>query len=700
MPGERDTSMPNVATIAPQHRSIEVPDELQALPGWLVWRYEQHPGEPKPRKVPYYVDGGRRYGVQGSPQDRGKLTTFAMARDEAMKRGFDGIGLALMPDWGVTALDFDKCVGPNGVMPHEIVEIIGDTYSEYSPSGEGVRAFVRGDLGNHKSHAEGDRYGFETFNTNGFVTITGRHTPYCEIMGLENTIAPASDHVIELAGRRFVRSSSAVAGDPDDFMIGHEPKLNLTVDRMQELLGALDADMGRDDWIRVGMALHHECEGDDTGLELWDEWSAEGSTYPGTEGLRGQWESFDRRVGNGHRQVTMATVLKMVKQAGGSTTVNPPKAASAQEVSAKVDALVANLVPSEGVYSPVGYTGRFPVLSADEMSEQKTAKWLIKGVVPAADIVTIFGASGSGKSFVVLEMAACIALGVPWRGHKAEKGRVVIIAAEGSGSYGKRIKALAQYLGISPKDLDIGVIVVPPNLMEEGDVTDLAASIKAVGGVSLIIIDTFAQVTPGANENGAEDMGLALSNVRVLRTTTGATVELVHHAGKDAHRGSRGWSGIRAAVDAELEVTRDEDSGARQIRISKQKDGEDGLKWGFKLETILLGLDDDGDEITSCVAVEADLAKGGAEDMPRKGVKKLGRVATHILETIETQIDPFVADMAINDFIQLCADGMPAPEIGKRDIRRQDVQRSLKSLTTGADAPILIEHGRIIFMTG
>lgn len=94
------------------------------------------------------------------------------------------------------------------------------------------------------------------------------------------------------------------------------------------------------------------------------------------------------------------------------------------------------------------------------------------------------------------------------------------------------------------------------------------------------------------------------------------------------------------------------------------------------------------------------MAQGGAEDLPRKGVKKLGRVATHILETIETQIDPFVPDMAINDFIQLCADGMPAPEPGKRDIRRQDVQRSLKSLTTGADAPILIEHGRIIFMTG
>jgi RecA-family ATPase len=85
------------------------------------------------------------------------------------------------------------------------------------------------------------------------------------------------------------------------------------------------------------------------------------------------------------------------------------------------------------------------------MSSQKTADWLIKGVLPAADIVTIFGASGSGKSFIVLEMAACIALGTPWRGRRVKKGRVVVIAAEGSGSYGKRIKALAQHMGVSER---------------------------------------------------------------------------------------------------------------------------------------------------------------------------------------------------------------------------------------------------------
>ena len=701
MQDERDTSMPKVATIAPQHRSIEVPEELQALPGWLVWRYEQYPGEPKPRKVPYYVDGGRRYGVQGSPQDRGKLTTFAMARDEAMKRNFDGIGLALMPDWGVTALDFDKCVGPNGALPHEIVEIIGDTYSEYSPSGEGVRAFVRGDLGNHKSHAEGGRYGFETFNTNGFVTITGRHTPYCEIMGLENTIAPASQQVIDLAARRFVRTASVGTDDPADFMIGHEPKLGLTIDRMQELLGALDADMGREDWIKVGMALHHECEGDDTGFELWDDWSSEGATYPGTEGLRMQWDSFDRRVGSGQRQITMATVIKMVKRAGGSASVNPTQAVSVNELKHVVEMATETAAanPTTGMRTPVDFDGKFHVVSAGDLARRKPGDWLIKGVLPQAEIAVLFGASGSGKSFVGIDLLAAIARGQAWRGRKSKKGRALVIAAEGGGAFGKRIEAYARHHEMNADDLEMGIIVAPPNFMLKEDITELVKAVTAAGGASVIMVDTYAQVTPGANENAGEDMGLALANARALAEATGALVILVHHSGKDAHRGSRGWSGIKAAADVEIEVLRHE-NGSREIRITKMKDGDDGLAWGFKLEIVEVGIDDDGEVITSCVAIEAEMPASNADDKPRKGIKKLGRVATHILETIETQIDPFVPDMALNDFVQLCADGMPAPEPGKRDIRRQDVQRSLKSLTTGADAPILIEHGRIIFMTG
>jgi primase-polymerase (primpol)-like protein len=49
-----------------------------------------------------------------------------------------------MPEFGITALDFDNCVDAQGKLPPEIEQIASQTYAEYSPSGKGIRAFVRG----------------------------------------------------------------------------------------------------------------------------------------------------------------------------------------------------------------------------------------------------------------------------------------------------------------------------------------------------------------------------------------------------------------------------------------------------------------------------------------------------------------------------------------------------------------------------
>jgi len=482
-------------------------------------------------------------------------------------------------------------------------------------------------------------------------------------------------------------------------MIGHEPKLGLTITRMEELLAALDPDMGREDWIKVGMALHHECEGGDDGFEMWDEWSAGGSSYPSTEGLRGQWDSFDRRVGNGHRQVTMATVIKMAKKAGGTLTANPTQATTADDLRRVVAESADIFSVSTSGGTPPEYTGKFPMYPASEIVTRPPGKWWIKGLIPEAKIGAIFGASGSGKSFVVLDLMAHLALGRDWRGIKARKGRVLYVAAEGGAGVGKRLKAWCQHHDVPATDLDITVLLVAPNIMLREDIEELVVAIKAAGGFEHIVLDTYAQVTPGANENTAEDMGLALAHCAAIGAATNAEIHLVHHSGKDATKGARGWSGINAALDYSIEVTRDEDSNYREMRVSKMKDGEDGARFGFKLEVVDVGIDDDGDAITSCVAVETDMPKPDVDDKPRKGVKKLGRVETHILETIEASVDPFATDMDVNAFVQLCVDGMPAPEPGKRDVRKQDVQRALKSLVKGPEAPLVIDHGKIIFMT-
>jgi hypothetical protein len=166
----------------------------------------------------------------------------------------------------------------------------------------------------------------------------------------------------------------------------------------------------------------------------------------------------------------------------------------------------------------------------------------------------------------------------------------------------------------------------------------------------------------------------------------------VHHAGKDLSKGSRGWSGIKAAADVQIEVLRHED-GRREIVIEKMKDGEDGVRWGFKLETILLGLDDDGDDITSCVAVEDDVRPAAIDD--KKNVKRRGRLETHLLEVMATF--PTDAIVRAEDLIRKACDMLPAPDAGKRDIRRQSVVRAIQNLSREKDGPLRMENGVVIF---
>jgi len=200
-------------------------------------------------------------------------------------------------------------------------------------------------------------------------------------------------------------------------------------------------------------------------------------------------------------------------------------------------------------------------------------------------------------------------------------------------------------------------------------------------------------VTPGANENTSEDMGRALGNINLLHEATGAMNLVVHHAGKDLSKGSRGWSGLKAAADVQIEVLRHE-NGDREIVIEKMKDGEDGLRWGFKLETVLLGLDDDGDDITSCVAVEVEIRPAASTD-DKKSVKRRGRLETHLLEVMTT----FPADAIVRaeELIQKACDMLPPPDAGKRDIRRQSVVRAIQQLSKEKDGPLRMENGVVIF---
>jgi len=595
-----------VQSITPHVRHLDAPSDLRRLQGWITWRYEQFEGEPKPRKVPYYASGQKRYGQQGSPEDRAKLVTFDAAKDAAARRGFDGVGLAMLADWDVTALDFDDCIGADGSLPPEIAAIVADTYSEYSPSGHGVRAFVKGQLGNRKDLKNpAYPWNFEVFSSSGYVTFTGNPLPTTEALGLEDVVTPAGPRVLTLCEQRFgsARGDTFTSADPFET---HEPPLGLSVTEMEAYLSDLDPSMGRDDWIKVGMALHHETEGDDTGFALWDEWSSDGVQYPGTEALQAQWESFERREIN-RRPVTMGSVKVMSAKARSTQGLEPRIPESLQRAVEEGRERLKARDPTLTVGTPETFNGKFSIVPAGQFSQRDPPTWIIKGVLPDADLGVIYGASGSGKSFEILDMCVAIARGVEWRGRRVRQGRVLVVVAEGGGGMAGRLMAYALRHEFDFADVPLGIMHAAPNFMNDDDITEVIAALVAAQGVDLIVIDTFAQVTPGANENSGEDMGKALRNARLLREMTGAMIVLVHHSGKDATKGARGWSGIKAAADVELEVIRLEDTATRLLRTSKQKDGRDDLRWGFDLEEVLLGFDVDGDDVTSLAVVEAEV---------------------------------------------------------------------------------------------
>lgn len=294
-----------------------VPSFLRERKQWLVWKLVQDPSEPKPRKVPFYVSGSPRRGDQGTPEDLAALATYEDACTAVSAGRYTGLGFAVIAGSGVVALDFDHCVCDGQIMDTRIERLVSGTYAEVSPSGTGLRAFFTGTLQSRKDNAHKSRrvggqggaarldgeFDIEVFGTNGFVTITGNHTAEVSLFGLEDTVLPVTDAVLQVYRSRFGDAFAApvVVGDDGvaDLFALSAPKLGWTIEQAREYLFACSASCSREEWLNALMALHHEFDGSDEALDLADEWSATGDSYAGRRDVEGRWRSFGRRAGGG-----------------------------------------------------------------------------------------------------------------------------------------------------------------------------------------------------------------------------------------------------------------------------------------------------------------------------------------------------------------------------------------------------------------
>lgn len=241
------------------------------------------------------------------------------------------------------------------------------------------------------------------------------------------------------------------------------------------------------------------------------------------------------------------------------------------------------------------------VLPFTEMQLHTRHRYAIKRLLPRPAFVLVFGASGSGKTFLVGHAALSVGAGQAFMGHKVRRGLVVYVASENPTSVEQRFAAWRDELGI--RDADLLLVAGSLDLLSARSRDELLQLLRLIiekrGDIALVVIDTAAQAMPGADENTSEDMGGFVHACQTIRDEFETCVVAVHHSGKDATKGARGHSVLRAAVDVEIEVS--DSDGYRVAKVTKDRDGATGTEIPFSLRQITIGTDEDGDAITTCL---------------------------------------------------------------------------------------------------
>jgi len=268
---------------------------------------------------------------------------------------------------------------------------------------------------------------------------------------------------------------------------------------------------------------------------------------------------------------------------------------------------------------PNGHAGSWrepEIIKFRDMPPRLDGRPLIKGLLEREQASVCFGDSGCGKTFLCLALALRVAAGIDCFDRKVHQGAVIYVATEAGRSIINRVAAFKIARHLEDDDIPFFAVPSPVDLChaDVGDIERLIGTIRDAvtdSDVALIVIDTVSRALAGGNENAPDDKGSFVRSLDRLRDEFHCHVCAVHHSGKNYALGARGHSLLKAAVDTEIEVTRNDNTKISTATITKQRDGISEDQIAFRLRQIELGEDQDEGMVTSCIVEQSD-------DLPRK----------------------------------------------------------------------------------
>jgi AAA domain len=287
----------------------------------------------------------------------------------------------------------------------------------------------------------------------------------------------------------------------------------------------------------------------------------------------------------------------------------------------------------------------FRMLNSDDLDDLDDPEMLIQDLIQAGTVNQLTGFWGTGKSFLALDWACCIATGRKWQGHKVKAGNVLYVAAEGGSGIKKRVRAWKNRHGVE-STASLTVIMQPVQVPDRSQVSKLVSIIKDKN-VSLVIFDTQQRCTSGMDENFVKDASSFIDGLNAVRDAIemeGTTVLVVHHTGYDKSRG-RGSTAVAAAMDGIFNIISTDPHQHMTLEHQKAKDTDTHDDIGLKLEG----------EGASCVVAEDDMPDIDTE----KGTER----------------------MAVAELIEHAEDGKTSPEVqSELGMSQNKAQRILSGL--------------------
>lgn len=308
---------------------------------------------------------------------------------------------------------------------------------------------------------------------------------------------------------------------------------------------------------------------------------------------------------------------------------------------------------------------RFRLIRAGTL-KPRPMDWQIRDLFESDTILLTVGDPSGGKSFLMLDMAASIATGIPFHGRAVKPGPVVYIAGEGHNGIARRLSAWQIRRERDLTDAPLYVSEMPASI---GDPINTAAVLEAIDDIgeqpALVVLDTLNRNMAG-DENSTLDMHAFIAACDEIRTAYRCTVGLVHHTGHGDKSRARGSSVLHGAIDTTLLVEKDA-AGIVTVTNTRQKDAPHVDPFSFRFVTVELGFDnDDGTPATSAVLDPCGVPESRPKvsgKWQRAALDELARLFQEHAERLQLDgRDPTAARVRRDDWRTSCLDrlGMKA----------------------------------------